>query len=118
MTYRPEELQQPPFTFSITSECPALGHKVGNQADLGIGMYSYASPIHQAGVAAAFRCGWRKHSCQVTWHLWQQLQTPAITSNFVAPAPPQLLQGHFTSRTRIESAGPNRCLHILEQTIE
>ncbi|KAL4425865.1 hypothetical protein ABPG75_009881 [Micractinium tetrahymenae] len=53
VTYRPEELQQPPYTFSIHSECPALGDK-----------------------------------------------------------------GHFTSRTRIEPAGPDRCRHVLEQTIE
>ncbi|KAL4445752.1 hypothetical protein ABPG77_008951 [Micractinium sp. CCAP 211/92] len=53
VTYRPEELRQPPYTFTISSECPALGDK-----------------------------------------------------------------GHFTSRTRIEPSGPERCRHILEQTIE
>lgn len=29
-----------------------------------------------------------------------------------------MLQGHFTSRTSIEPAGPGRCRHILDQTIE
>lgn len=97
VTYHPNLLPAPgPFELTIHSEAPFLGDKVNRPGrglwlqvcTVGSGQLSYVPVMHV-----------RSHPAQLPLNMLQS-------------------QGKFESRIVIESLGPGRCRHTLEQTIE
>lgn len=109
VSYQPRLLREPPYELHVRSEAPFLGDKVGAWRGR---LHPSCTPVPQprlrgrgevdVAVPAAF---FRHAAAGPVRHA-----SPAL-----AALPPQ---GRFASRIRIEPLGPDRCRHVLEQTIE